>query len=95
LRLLGFPAVALVAFVVLQALYTGIASLLLSALLYGLAASGLNLLFQSASGEYACRLLFSHYLLAALATLLCCVLAAAAGGWRAAHLEASEGLRHV
>lgn len=95
LRLLGFPAVALVAFVVVQALYTGIASLLLSALLYGLAASGLNLLFQSASGEYACRLLFSHYLLAALATLLCCVLAAAAGGWRAAHLEASEGLRHV
>lgn len=95
LRLLGFPAVALVAFVVVQALYTGIASLLLSALLYGLAASGLNLLFQSASGEYACRLLLSHYLLAALATLLCCVLAAAAGGWRAAHLEASEGLRHV
>lgn len=95
LRLLGFPAVALVAFVVLQALYTGIASLLLSALLYGLAASGLNLLFQSAPGEYACRLLLSHYLLAATATLLCCVLAAAAGGWRAAHLEASEGLRHV
>ncbi len=95
LRLLGFPAAALVAFVVLQALYTGIASLLLSALLYGIAASGLNLLFQSASGEYACRLLFSHYLLAALATLLCCMLAAAAGGWRAAYLEASEGLRHV
>ncbi len=95
LRLLGFPAVALVAFVVLQALYTGIAALALSALLYGLAASGLNLLFQSAPGEYACRLLLSHYLLAAMATLLCCVLAAAAGGWRAAHLEASEGLRHV
>jgi len=95
LRLLGFPAAALVAFVVVQALYTGIASLLLSALLYGLAASGLNLLFQSAPGEYACRLLLSHYLLAATATLLCCVLAAAAGGWRAAHLEASEGLRHV
>ncbi|TBU76049.1 FtsX-like permease family protein [Phytopseudomonas daroniae] len=95
LRLLGFPAAALVAFVVLQALYTGVASLLLSALLYAIAASGLNLLFQSASGEYACRLLLSHYLLAALATLLCCMLAAAAGGWRAAYLEASEGLRHV
>ena len=95
LRLLGFPAAALVAFVVLQALYTGVAALALSALLYGLAASGLNLLFQSAAGEYACRLLLSHYLLAAMATLLCCVLAAAAGGWRAAHLEASEGLRHV
>lgn len=95
LRLLGFPAAALVAFVVVQALYTGIASLVLSLLLYAIAASGLNLLFQSASGEYACRLLFSHYLLAALATLLCCVLAAAAGGRRAAYLEASEGLRHV
>ncbi|TBU96104.1 FtsX-like permease family protein [Phytopseudomonas dryadis] len=95
LRLLGFPAVALVAFVVLQALYTGLASLLLSAVLYGLASSGLNLLFQSAAGEYACRLLLSHYLLAVLATLFCCMLAAAGGGWRAAYLEASEGLRHV
>ncbi|WP_238534100.1 hypothetical protein, partial [Pseudomonas chlororaphis] len=36
-----------------------------------------------------------HYLLALLLTLLCCLLAAACGGWRAARIEASEGLRDV
>ena len=95
LRLLGFSSTALVAFVVLQALYTGVFSLLLAWGLYGAAEIGLNRLFQQTPGEYACRLLFGHYLLALLATLLCSSLAAACGGWRAARIEASEGLRDV
>ena len=95
LRLLGFSSTALVAFVVLQALYTGIFSLLLAWGLYGVAEIGLNRLFQQTPGEYACRLLLGHYLLALLATLLCSSLAAASGGWRAAQIEASEGLRDV
>lgn len=95
LRLLGFSSTALVAFVVLQALYTGIFSLLLAWGLYGAAEIGLNHLFQQTPGEYACRLLPGHYLLALLATLLCSSLAAASGGWRAAQIEASEGLRDV
>ncbi|MGH8354353.1 MAG: hypothetical protein ACRERY_12625, partial [Pseudomonas sp.] len=37
----------------------------------------------------------AHYLLALLLTLLCSTLAAASGGWRAAQIEASEGLRDV
>lgn len=95
LRLLGFSSTALVAFVVLQALYTGMFSLLLAWGLYGAAEIGLNRLFQQTPGEYACRLLPGHYLLALLATLLCSSLAAASGGWRAAQIEASEGLRDV
>ena len=95
LRLLGFSTAALVFFVVLQALYTGTFSLALAGVLYLVAEAGLNQLFQSAAGEYACRLLFSHYLLALLATLACSALAAATGGWRAARIEASEGLRDV
>ena len=70
LRLLGFSSAALVAFVVLQALYTGVFSLLLAWGLYGLAEIGLNRLFQQSPGEQACRLLLQHYLLALLATLL-------------------------
>ncbi|MGA6106275.1 FtsX-like permease family protein [Pseudomonas solani] len=95
LRLLGFSTAALVGFVVLQALYTGTFSLALAGVLYLAAETGLNHLFQSAAGESACRLLFSHYLLALLATLACSALAAATGGWRAARIEASEGLRDV
>ncbi|MNL72047.1 hypothetical protein D3C87_1972930 [compost metagenome] len=56
---------------------------------------GLNRLFETGAGEYACRLLFNHYLTAMVATLLCCALASASGGWRAARIEASEGLRDV
>lgn len=95
LRLLGFPTFGLVLFVVLQALYTGLIALVLAGLLYLAAESGLNQLFQSAEGEQACRLELSHYLLALLATLGCSALAAASGGWRAARIEASEGLRDV
>lgn len=95
LRLLGFPTFGLVLFVVLQALYTGLIALVLAGLLYLAAESGLNQLFQSAEGEQACRLELSHYLLALLATLGCSALAAATGGWRAARIEASEGLRDV
>ncbi|MGH8355764.1 MAG: FtsX-like permease family protein [Pseudomonas sp.] len=95
LRLLGFSTGALVAFVVLQALYTGAFGLLLAWGLYGAAETGLNRLFEAAAGEYACRLLPAHYLLALLLTLLCSTLAAASGGWRAAQIEASEGLRDV
>lgn len=95
LRLLGFSTAALIAFVVLQSLYTGLLGVLLASALYGVAQMGLNRLFETGAGEYACRLLFSHYLTALLATLLCCALASASGGWRAARIEASEGLRDV
>lgn len=95
LRLIGFPTSALLAFVSLQALYTGLLGLLLSGLVYLAAQTLLNELFVQQAGEYACRLAWGQYLLAALATLGFSLLAAAAGGWRAAAIEASEGLRDV
>jgi putative ABC transport system permease protein len=95
LRLLGFPTAALVGFVLLLALYSGAFSLLLAWLLYAAAEASLNRLFDTGSGEFVCQLLPYHFLVAVLATLACSVLAAALGGWRAAQIEASEGLRDV
>jgi putative ABC transport system permease protein len=95
LRLLGFPTRSLLLLVMLQAAYSALFSLLLAGLLYLAVATGLNQLFVQTAGEYACRLLWTHFLLAILATLSCSLLAAAAGGWRAARIEASEGLRDV
>jgi putative ABC transport system permease protein len=95
LRLLGFPTAALVSFLLLLALYSGAFSLLVAGLLYAVAEAGLNQLFDTGTGEFVCQLLPVHFLLAVLATLACSVLAAALGGWRAAQIEASEGLRDV
>jgi len=95
LRLLGFPTAALVGFLLLLALYSGAFSLLLAGLLYAAAGAGLNQLFDTGTGEFVCQLLPIHFVLAALATLTCSALAAALGGWRAAQIEASEGLRDV
>ncbi|HCF0610975.1 TPA: type IV secretion associated ABC transporter permease TagS, partial [Pseudomonas aeruginosa] len=95
LRLLGFPTAALVGFVMFLALFSAVFGLFLAGLLYAATAGALNHLFDNQSGEFVCRLLPSHYLTALLATLLCSVLAAASGGWRAARIEAAEGLRDV
>ncbi len=95
LRLLGFPTAALVGFVMLLALFSAVFGLFLAGLLYAATAGALNHLFDNQSGEFVCRLLPSHYLTALLTTLLCSVLAAASGGWRAARIEAAEGLRDV
>ena len=85
----------MVTFLVLLALYSGLFSLLLAGLLYSGAQVGLNALFEAGTGEFICQLLPVHFLLALLATLACSILAAALGGWRAAQIEASEGLRDV
>ncbi|KIH81098.1 FtsX-like permease family protein [Pseudomonas batumici] len=95
LRLLGLGTAALLLFVVLQALYSGLLAALLSGVLYSLAEWGLNRLFVQAAGEYASHLLLPHYLLALFTVLVVCALAAALGGWRVARIEASEGIRDV
>ncbi|MCE6982042.1 ABC transporter permease, partial [Pseudomonas frederiksbergensis] len=51
LRLLGFSTCALLAFVVLQALYSGVLAAVIGAALYALAESGLNQLFMQMPGE--------------------------------------------
>ncbi len=86
---------ALLLFVVLQALYSGVLAAVLSAVLYRVAEEGLNHLFVQSRGEYASQLLLGHYVLALFSVLVVCALAAALGGWRVARIEASEGIRDV
>jgi len=95
LRLLGFGSGALLLFVILQALYSGLFASALSALLYRLAEGGINHLFVQVPGDYASRLLPEHYLVALGAVLLASAFAAALGGRRAARIDPSQGIRDV
>lgn len=95
LRLVGFGTSALLAFVVLQALYSSAFATLLSALVYRLAQGGLNHLFVAQPGEHAAQLLPVHYLIAVLAVLAASLLAALLGGWRTCRIDAAQGVRDV
>ncbi|HEY0288392.1 MAG TPA: ABC transporter permease [Pseudomonas sp.] len=95
LRLLGLSTGSLLLFVVLQALYSGLLAVALSAALYGLAERGLNHLFVQTPGEYASHLLLRHYGVVLFAVVSASALAAALGGWRVAGIDASKGIRHV
>lgn len=95
LRLLGFNTGNLLAFVVLQALYSGVLAAIFSAALYGIAELALNCLFEQMPGERACHLLPQHYSVMLLAVLIASALAAALGGWRVTGIETSRGMRHV
>lgn len=95
LRLLGFGSAALLLFVMLQALYSGVIAAAVAGLLYVLAEHGLNRLFMQVPGEYASRLLPLHYLVALAAVLLASSAAAALGGWRVSRIDAAQGIRDV
>lgn len=95
LRLLGFGSAALLLFVMLQALYSGVIAAAVAGLLYLLAEHGLNRLFMQVPGEYASRLLPLHYLVALAAVLLASSAAAALGGWRVSRIDAAQGIRDV
>ncbi|AQZ35775.1 hypothetical protein BHQ29_22455 [Pseudomonas sp. LPH1] len=95
LRLLGFGSGALLLFLIIQALYSGLFASVLSGLLYLLAEGGINHLFVQAPGDHASRLLPEHYLVALAAALLASALAAALGGRRVARIDASQGIRDV
>ncbi len=91
LRLLGLRTRALLAFVLLQALYSALFAAVLAALLYGLGAGLLNQIFN----QLASRLLPAHLAIALLAILVVSLLAATAGGWRVTRLQAAQGIRDV
>lgn len=95
LRLLGVGTGALLLFVMLQALYSGLFAAAVAGLLYLLAEQGLNHLFMQVPGEFASHLLPMHYLVALCAVLLASTAAAALGGWRVARIDASQGIRDV
>lgn len=95
LRLLGFGTAALLLFVVLQALYSGVLAAAVAGGLYLLAEQGLNRIFTQVPGEYASHLLPMHYFVALSAVLLASTAAAALGGWRVTRIDASQGIRDV
>ncbi|WP_455921754.1 ABC transporter permease [Pseudomonas putida] len=91
LRLLGFKTVALLAFVVCQALYGALCAAAVAALVYALGATLLNRIFN----QLASHLLPGHLAIAVLTIVLVSLLAATAGGWRVTRLQAAEGIRDV
>ncbi len=91
LRLLGFKTVALLAFVVCQALYGALCAAAVAALVYALGATLLNRIFN----QLASHLLPGHLAIALLTIVLVSLLAATAGGWRVTRLQAAEGIRDV
>lgn len=97
LRLIGWQTLGIICFPVFQGALIAILGSLLAGILFLVAQQVLNRLFASSlvSTEAVCRLLPEHYGVAVLATVLAAVIAASWGGYRAAQIEPSEGIRDV
>jgi putative ABC transport system permease protein len=97
LRLVGFRTAEIVWFPVLQSAYTAMLGWIFATLIYlGVSITINNLLAsQLNKGEQICHLLPEHLAIALLLTLGSSVLAASLAGYRAAHVEPSEGLREI
>jgi len=97
LRLVGFRTSDIVWFPVLQALLTGILGWLVASLIYLGVETSINrmLLTQVEDGNPVCRLLPLHFEIALAFTVGAAVLAAALGGYRAARIQPSDGLREI
>lgn len=97
LRLVGFQSRGIIAFPMLQSLFTGVLGWSVAVLLYLLAEQAINRLLaaQLELGQRICFLLPEHFLIALVITLGAAVLAAVLGGVRAAKVQPSDGLREV
>ncbi len=97
LRLVGFRTSDIVWFPVLQALLTGVLGWLLASLIYLGVETSINRMLSSQAGDGnpICRLLPIHFEIALLFTVGAAVLAAALGGFRAARIQPSDGLREI
>ncbi len=97
LRLVGFRTADIVWFPVLQALLTGILGWLLASLIYLGVETSINrmLITQIEDDNPVCRLLPLHFEIALAFTIGAAVLAAALGGYRAARIQPSDGLREI
>ena len=97
IRLLGFPAGALMRFPAAQALAISTVGILVAFALFFLAQRMINLLYTvpELENEAVCVLLPSHFVVAAAATLASAAVASSLAGWRASRVQPAEGLRDV
>jgi putative ABC transport system permease protein len=97
LRLVGFKSGRIVLFPVLQAFYTALLGWLAAILVYLAFEFGINqLLAPRLNLEQAlCYLLPEHFLWALALTVTVAITSAILGGWRAARIEPSDGLREL
>lgn len=97
LRLVGFRTGDIVWFPVLQALLTGVLGWVLASAIYLGVEASINriLIAQADDNNPVCRLLPVHFEIALAFTLCAAVLSAALGGYRAARIQPSDGLREI
>ena len=97
IRLLGFPAGALMRFPAVQALAISTVGILAAFALFFLAQRMINLLYTvpELENEAVCVLLPSHFAVAAVTTLASATVASSLAGWRASRVQPAEGLRDV
>ncbi len=97
LRLVGFQGGKIILFPVMQSLYTGFLGWMLAVLLYLLAEQSINQYLAPSLqiDQVICYLLAEHFFWALGLTLSVAMLAAILGGYRAAKIEPSDGLREI
>jgi putative ABC transport system permease protein len=97
LRLVGFQSRGIVAFPMLQSLFTGLLGWSVAVVLYVIAEQAINRLLavHLELAQRICFLLPEHFFIALAITLGAALLAAVLGGLRAAKIQPSEGLREV
>lgn len=97
MRLIGFRTGDIVWFPVVQSFYTALFGWALACGIYYAVAWSINgmLAPQLEAGQEVCRLLPEHYLMALGLTMTAAVISAIFAGMRAAHIEASDGLREI
>jgi putative ABC transport system permease protein len=97
LRLVGFRTAEIVWFPVFQSSFTAILGWGCASLIYFGVSTTINQLFASQlnNDEKVCHLLPEHLAIALLLTLGSAIIAATLAGFKAAHIEPSEGLREI
>ncbi|MDZ7750434.1 MAG: ABC transporter permease [Gammaproteobacteria bacterium] len=97
LRLVGFRTGSIIGFPLLQSLFTGVLGWALGSLIYVVVQETINrmLAAQMATRDTICLLLPEHYAWALGITLVAAVMAALLGGFRAAGIEPSDGIREI
>ena len=94
---MGFRTGDIVWFPVLQALFTAVLGWGAASLVYLGVEQSINrmLASQLEQGQNVCLLLPEHFMVAVAFTVGSAVVAAALGGFRAARIEPSDGLREI